>query len=434
MNNRTKLLATTFGVLIAGMGLYYVVYPIVDKHVLSLDKEVADRRAELEELEQKEMQVQAARAQYRDYLDRVGAVDVLRVENDLRSRLVALIEKHGLSDWQVGKGRVRRDKKTDLQTLTVTVDAVSTLESTVQFLRELSEFPDVMQVSGVKLSPMSSSRRSQKKDRVSVDVLLSCLVLPEHQQLKGRVEPANLKQPEALVRHDDLDYSRIWRADPFNEYVKQVAKAPPPPIQREEPKEVKPPPPPPPPEYRWKDAGDWQLAMALLLGDGSAPRDEFMMVHTRNHRRKFVPVGNDFDGGQLLFVHQRGALVVREDGSFVYPLGESLDRPVPVARADKYPELQAALARLEAAGRVPDLSKAPPPTATPSSGEPEDDPRGEPSRPGASRPASRGDEPATAKADPGDDKPKRSPVRRRSFRARDKGDEGAKSAQPGPGE
>lgn len=103
---------------------------------------------------------------------------------------------------------------------------------------------------------------------------------------------------------------------------------------------VTPPPPPPPKDPRWQHRRQMQLCMALLNTAGETRQGEFMVYNSVARQTEFYRPGDAFDGGELLFVHQRGALVRREGEYFVYPIGSMLDRDVPVNDAAEFPELQ----------------------------------------------------------------------------------------------
>ncbi|HNQ23232.1 MAG TPA: hypothetical protein PKK06_09080 [Phycisphaerae bacterium] len=344
MDKRTKALATVFAVLVGGMVLYAGVYPRWIKPLLEIDKRIAERLEVLDALETKAAQVELAGRQYRTYVARVGSMDAGKVENNLRARLFGLIEKHRLAQATVSKGRVSADKKIGWQQLTVSVSATDQLERIVEFVEDLSELPDVMQLGSLTLSPVSSTRRAKQRNEVKIDMALTVLVLPQQKLAGERFADAGLKQPETHVRHASLDYSTIWRADPFSEYEERKPPPPRPTVVAEtEPKPVEP---PPPVDNRWQDRAQWQVCVTLLGGDGGTPLDELMMVNTRNQQRRYAAVGEDVDGGKLLFVHQRGALVNRQDGDWVYPLGARLDQAVRLAEAVEYPELRRARERL----------------------------------------------------------------------------------------
>ena len=83
-----------------------------------------------------------------------------------------------------------------------------------------------------------------------------------------------------------------------------------------------------------------QVTMALLTGLGESRVDEFMVHNRQSGQTSFYKVGDDFDGGELVFVHQTGGVVHRRDGYFVYPLGATLDHAVEAAQATDFPDLQ----------------------------------------------------------------------------------------------
>ena len=74
----------------------------------------------------------------------------------------------------------------------------------------------------------------------------------------------------------------------------------------------------------------WPLPLPLLLTKRYSPPS----------------VGDEFDGGELVFVHQTGGLVHRTDGQYaIYPIGDTLDRDVNIEGADAFPELREAVER-----------------------------------------------------------------------------------------
>jgi hypothetical protein len=105
------------------------------------------------------------------------------------------------------------------------------------------------------------------------------------------------------------------------------------------------PPAPPPGPKRWPDGSQTWLRMALLRTVGLERLDEFMVHNNRTRQNSFYKVGDEFDGGQLVFVHQRGGVVRRNDEYFVYPIGANMDQFVEAKAADEYPELKDAAER-----------------------------------------------------------------------------------------
>ncbi|MEK6798986.1 MAG: hypothetical protein AABZ12_08490 [Planctomycetota bacterium] len=113
----------------------------------------------------------------------------------------------------------------------------------------------------------------------------------------------------------------------------------------------KPTPPPDNRPKRWPDGVNMQVTMALLTGLGESRVDEFMVHNRQSGQTSFYKVGDDFDGGELVFVHQTGGVVHRRDGYFVYPLGATLDHAVEATQATDFPDLQGAVERHQVAVR-----------------------------------------------------------------------------------
>ena len=78
------------------------------------------------------------------------------------------------------------------------------------------------------------------------------------------------------------------------------------------------------------------------------------MVHnSQSNSEDFYKVGDDFDGGELVFVHQTGGVVRRSDDYFIYPLGETLDNALTERAAGEYPVLLDAVKRHREAYQPP---------------------------------------------------------------------------------
>lgn len=110
-----------------------------------------------------------------------------------------------------------------------------------------------------------------------------------------------------------------------------------------------PPPPPPPGPKRWPDNKFMHLAMALMRSDSVSQRHEFIVQNTRTNERTYHALGEEFDGGELVFVHPRGGLVRRHGEYYVYPLGGKLDQDMPVDTAANFPDLQRVASELRLA-------------------------------------------------------------------------------------
>ena len=78
------------------------------------------------------------------------------------------------------------------------------------------------------------------------------------------------------------------------------------------------------------------------------------MVHnSQSNSEEFYKVGDDFDGGELVFVHQTGGVGRRSDEYFIYPLGETLDNALTERAAGEYPVLLDAVKRHREAYQPP---------------------------------------------------------------------------------
>jgi len=116
-----------------------------------------------------------------------------------------------------------------------------------------------------------------------------------------------------------------------------------------------PPPPPPPPvgDKPWPDGKNMSISMALLRSLGPDRLDEFMVHNNKSKENKYYKVGDKLDGGELVFVHQRGGVVRRNEDYFVYPIGATLDQHVDAKVADDFPELKLAADKIREARQKP---------------------------------------------------------------------------------
>ena len=209
MNRRTKILAIAFGAVIAYLLIAQVVYPSWIRPLLTIDERIAERREDLEKLEKIQKAVDDARIEYRDYVARIGSFDPGRVETAIRDRLNALIEKHQLQNANTAPSRPVEDRKTGLTTSVITVSAVGSLESAVNFLKDVSEIPELIRVGNPAIYPAGTGRKGEDQDLVNVRLPIDVLVLPKN-PVVGPIDPANLPRSENFVRHAGRDYSDIW--------------------------------------------------------------------------------------------------------------------------------------------------------------------------------------------------------------------------------
>jgi len=105
---------------------------------------------------------------------------------------------------------------------------------------------------------------------------------------------------------------------------------------------------PEPKDRRWRDRRYRHVVMVLGRSVGDERTDEAMVYDRRAKAHSYYKAGDEFDGGTLVYVHQTGLLVRRDDAYFVYPLGELLDKDIKLEEAERYPEIQRAAERHQA--------------------------------------------------------------------------------------
>ncbi len=99
----------------------------------------------------------------------------------------------------------------------------------------------------------------------------------------------------------------------------------------------------------FRDRDSMRLCMVTRTGLGSKRRDESTVYNSKSKETTYYKVGDEFDGGRLVFVHQSGLLVRRQNDYFVYPLGARLDQDTAVEQAVDFPVLTEAANRIRAA-------------------------------------------------------------------------------------
>lgn len=85
---------------------------------------------------------------------------------------------------------------------------------------------------------------------------------------------------------------------------------------------------------RWKNAKYLQLRMALMRSKGEMSLHELMVYNNKKKREEYYALGDEFDGGELVFVHPTGGLVRRRNEYFIYPIGGWVDQDIKAEEAD----------------------------------------------------------------------------------------------------
>ncbi len=335
------------------MAFSKIVYPTWIEPLMHIDEEIAALEEEKGDLEVFDEKFGDAQSDYRAFAARYGTVMPLKVQNTVKGRLDKLLGDKGLRNAVVtSPPRPHVDHKTKLASLKFHLEGEGTLQRIMETLRDIERLPYVLQVVNPKIARASSNRREKYADKMRLTTDIVFKVMPPHKMLDRPLSEARLARitPDIPVRHLRDDYSSIWERKPFSPPPpKRVAIITPP--QIEDPPERGDPLPPPPPSKRWKDARDYQVTVTSVVYHGARADKEVLLSNSRRKNTKYVGVGQDFDGGTLIQVHPRGVIVGREDGVFVYPIGEKLDRPIKLAEASEYPRLQEAFERLPEAIR-----------------------------------------------------------------------------------
>jgi len=450
VDNKTKILAVVFGVILAGAGAAQFIYPRWIKPLVSIEDTIALREKRLSELEEVQSQVDWAIREYRAMINRSGSTDVKRVTTDVQTKLSALIEARGFSEADVTPGQPTRDRKTGITKRMLTVKAVGSLESAILFLRDVSELPQVLRVLNPTIYPVGGGGKDkfEEVDRAAISVPIQIAVMPK-QRLVGEIADEDISQPEKFIRHDGRNYASIWTGKPLivpipmdplvvtpkealvsvdfgqRAYVEARATggdanytftwAPADglenpnlarsrvdttkitqqrysvtvvdgrgnrseafvevevrPAASDRTAEQPPSEQPPPGPKRWPDGRQMKVTMTLIRTEGGSRLSEIMVSNERSRQTEYYTVGDEFDGGHLVYVHPTGALASRttrgKDEYFIYPIGAKLDQDIAADIAGDFPELQQAAKRhheLKAAAEPKPVSKSQPPEPAP---------------------------------------------------------------------
>ena len=424
MDRRTKILAGVLGGCVLLGFVDRVIWPRWIGPILSIDDRIAERQAKLDTLRADQEAVDNAKEEYKALVGRVGSFEPSQVQTAMLDRIGSLIEKNKLENVSVTPARPKLDNKTGLARMVVTVKAVATLPSVVNFLRDLAELPQIARIGNSAITPSSQRRRGRGKPKMTLRVPIEVLVIPQ-QKVVGNIDLNTIEHPTSKIRHTERNYSKIWELKPFSQYVPPVplkalagpahrgaptkqklksrggASGGEPPYSCEwEPADrlsdpnvcaptidiseefeqvftlrvvdaagnkasarknvmvaKKKPPPQPPiieervptiavkrPDPRWKDGKHMQLRMALLASSKAGDTDEVAVFNKRAKRMTYYGLGDEFDGGKLVYVHPTGAVARRNDAYFIYPIGRTATEDVPVTEADElfgldYPRL-----------------------------------------------------------------------------------------------
>lgn len=100
---------------------------------------------------------------------------------------------------------------------------------------------------------------------------------------------------------------------------------------------------------RWKNRNKQKLVMTLISRDGDVRHDEVMVHNSMARKSTYYRPGDEFDGGELVFVHPRGAIVRRQDEYILYLIGAKISSDVKAKEANDYPTLRRVTAMIREA-------------------------------------------------------------------------------------
>ncbi len=342
MNTREKRLATIVGSLAGIVLVAKVVYPLTLKPLFDVSNEIAELEDDLADWEDKQDLFDVSMRRYKEFVERTGGTDPMRVRNVIQARLEGMLRKVGLesADSKVSPKKPSVDRKSQVATVSFHIAAEGPLNKSIRFLKQCYELPYVGRFKDVKLAPASAKAADKQKDLITLTATYQILVPPKDPAAVDMIDFTALHQPDQVVAHEGLPLAMIWDRKPFNEYVKQEIRRPTPPIRQPpavkepEPKKPGPKKTPPPPKQEDPDRKVKYIAAVLRYGT-----DELLVTNNRSKTSEYVAKGEKLDGGTLIYVHPFGAIVRKDDGYHFYEIGKLLSEDLPLDQVSNVPEI-----------------------------------------------------------------------------------------------
>lgn len=323
----------------AGIVLIKYVYPATVKSAIDLPAQVTKAQKEYRKLQKDRTKLEdELKIKYQNYVMRTGGIDANAVEQDLWDRVFDLIQKSHLREPGINPKSVSTDKKSSVQTVIVTLRAKGRFRDCVEFVRGFYELPYIARLDDLKITP-TEARGQVNHDEATLSGEIQALVLP----MEARFGPPDDPQPETVKKYANPPqaYQDLASARPFTPFFE---RPPPTPTPIPETNIVRAPTPPPAPEMpRDPDANDTVVRMTMKYGV-----DEVRLVNTKTKEAQYVTLGESLDGGELVMVHLRGAVVHKQTpkkdfGYYVYPRGARLTEAMPLDQAGSEPEIRLAM-------------------------------------------------------------------------------------------
>ncbi len=343
MNERErKLLIVLVAIFVGGAGLKYL-YPKVIAPLIGYGKELDQKRALAIRLdaEQAKLEENLTRRYY-DFVKRSGGTDPDAIRDELYEQINRLLREARLEATNINPRQVRTDRRTHITTVSIAISARGRFAQCIQFMKGFYELPYIARLDSLELNPTHARNQAshdevQLRGEIEVEVPPADTVIPV---------PPHVEQPDKVTKYKLADTTSLEQWRPFNRFIRQPP--PPPPVETPKPE----PTPTPPPRVATgpptdPDSNYTILRMTQRYGTDDAMVQEVVLEDMRTQETRYVPLGDDLDGGELVLVHALGALVHKQDsktdyGYFIYPLGEYLAAGMDWQQASDSPELQAA--------------------------------------------------------------------------------------------
>ncbi|HOW19007.1 MAG TPA: hypothetical protein PLC79_08220 [Phycisphaerae bacterium] len=344
MNRREKiLLYAVVGVLAFGIALRVIRSQVIDR-LAAMDREIIAKKKKVADLNSQRFLTEIQKKQWAQISSETLATDAPTAYTKMINELDALARNHGLANW-AERPSLANAGKSGVIPLIFSIQGEGTLSQLVSFLYDLQNLPFVTQTRSMKITPLSG----KQKGTLQLSLKGETIVLPPH-KLATSMPTADLqegrrKEVQRTALASAKEYLSIAQKNLFEPYKAPpvVARAPdppkpaPPPATQEAPKPAAGPPPAP----RKFDPARSSTRITALL---STPDTQEVILTGGDKRRRAVKVGEEFDGGKLVYVHPDGAVVVyKEEGKKeiekdFYPLGKLMSE-MKVLTEEEHPEV-----------------------------------------------------------------------------------------------
>lgn len=350
MNKREKTMAGVTATLALGFLGFLAVNSLVLGPLQKMDTDAARFRKQLNDLNQENAARKPLEARLKEMVSRCFSSDEHKASEELRARLVTLMDQAGLSTEQRLLNPVSGPTVSGtFKEIARVVEASGKLNNAVDFLYLLNAEPHLHRLDSLRLTP---SQGGVVQLNLTYSTLVPSETIPHAKDIKPLpTQPApNLREGERTL------YDAIASRDLLRPYIKRPPPPPPPPVEPVRVAERRPDPPPPPssPPPKTDNEGRYRLVLMPM-----APGEPFSVLDQSTRQTYSYNIGQFLGGGKIVMIDFRPM-----------PLSDDPDRISPSRLilqigqaywAVEYGQSLSAKRQLRKDELPPELAEAPPP-------------------------------------------------------------------------